>query len=127
MDRRTTTPESLPATSARPTALELLPSFRRHLAAENKAPRTAQAYTEGVSRLHEFLVAQGMPVQVAGITREHVESFLADRSLGSRPRAPGPAMPRSVSSSGGSRTKARSGSRFWRDTGAFWRLRSISN
>jgi hypothetical protein len=42
MDRRTTTPESLPATSARPTALELLPSFRRHLAAENKAPRTAR-------------------------------------------------------------------------------------
>jgi site-specific recombinase XerD len=78
MDRKTT-PQSLTATSAGPTALELLPSFRRHLAAENKAPRTAQSYTEGVTRLHEFLAAQGMPVQVANITREHVEAFLADQ------------------------------------------------
>jgi site-specific recombinase XerD len=62
-----------------PTALELLPSFRRHLAAENKAPRTAQAYTEGVTRLHEYLVAQGMPTEVDKITREYVEGFLADQ------------------------------------------------
>jgi site-specific recombinase XerD len=62
-----------------PTALELLPSFRRHLAAENKAPRTAQAYTEGVSRLHEFLTASGMPTEVAKITREHIEAFIADQ------------------------------------------------
>jgi site-specific recombinase XerD len=62
-----------------PTPLELLPSFRRHLAAENKAPRTAQAYTEGVSRLHEYLTAQGMPTEVGSITREHVEAFLADQ------------------------------------------------
>jgi len=63
---------------AAPTALELLPSFRRHLAAENMAPRTAQAYTEGVTRLHEFLTAAGMPTEVAKITRDHVEAFLAD-------------------------------------------------
>jgi site-specific recombinase XerD len=75
MDRSTTS-ESV---SAGPTALDLLPSFRRHLAAENKALRTAQAYTEGVTRLHEFLVAQGMPLQVANITREHLEAFLADQ------------------------------------------------
>jgi site-specific recombinase XerD len=62
-----------------PTALELLPSFRRHLAAENKAPRTAQAYTEGVTRLHEYLAAQGMPTEVDKITREHIEAFLADQ------------------------------------------------
>jgi site-specific recombinase XerD len=62
-----------------PTALSLLPSFRRHLAAENKAPRTAQAYTEGVTRLHEFLVAAGMPTALERITREHVESFIADQ------------------------------------------------
>jgi site-specific recombinase XerD len=79
MEHRTDTPQSVPAASVGPTALELLPSFRRHLAAENKAPRTAQAYTEGVTRLHEFLVAQGMPVEVTNITREHVEAFLADQ------------------------------------------------
>jgi site-specific recombinase XerD len=75
MDRSATS-ESV---AAGPTALDLLPSFRRHLAAENKAPRTAQAYTEGVTRLHEFLIERGMPVQVAAITREHVESFVADQ------------------------------------------------
>jgi site-specific recombinase XerD len=75
MDRSATSQ----SVSAGPTALDLLPSFRRHLAAENKAPRTAQAYTEGVTRLHEFLATQGMPVEVANITREHVEAFLADQ------------------------------------------------
>jgi site-specific recombinase XerD len=62
-----------------PTALELLPSFRRDLAAANKAPRTAQAHSEGVSRPHEYLVARGMPTAVDRITREHIEAFLADQ------------------------------------------------
>src|SRR5919106_3315808 len=73
------TRESVTGATSAPTALELLPSFRRHLAAENKAPRTAQAYSEGVTRLHEYLVAQGMPISVSSITREHVESFIADQ------------------------------------------------
>jgi site-specific recombinase XerD len=70
---------SVPKTGTAPTALELLPSFRIHLAAENKAPRTARAYTEGVTRLHEFLASNGMPTAVASITREHIEAFLADQ------------------------------------------------
>ena len=67
------------AEATSPTALELLPSFRRHLAAENKAPRTLQAYSEGVTRLHEYLIAQGMPTAVENLTRDHVEAFLADQ------------------------------------------------
>lgn len=62
-----------------PTALELLPSFRRHLAAENKSPRTIQSYAESVHRLHEYLVATGMPLPVASIRREHVEAFIGDQ------------------------------------------------
>lgn len=65
--------------TAAPRLLDLLPSFRRHLAAENKAPRTVQAYVEAVSRLHEFVVSAGMPVAVAAITREHVEAFIEDQ------------------------------------------------
>jgi site-specific recombinase XerD len=76
--RRRTTESSLP-TSTGPTALELLPSFRRHLAAENKAPRTADAYTDGVRRLHEFLVKAGMPTELHRLTAEHVEAFVADQ------------------------------------------------
>jgi site-specific recombinase XerD len=73
------TRDTVADTATSPSLLELLPSFRRHLAAENKAPRTAQAYAEAVTRLHEYLMAQGMPIAVSAITREHVEAFLADQ------------------------------------------------
>jgi site-specific recombinase XerD len=77
----TVTPRRVaPVQTTSPTLLELLPSFRRHLAAENKAPRTLQAYGEAVTRLHDFLTATGMPTAVASITREHVESFMADQA-----------------------------------------------
>jgi site-specific recombinase XerD len=62
-----------------PTLLDLMPSFQRHLRAENKSPRTVTSYTEAVRRLHDFLVAKGMPVAVASITREHVEAFMEDQ------------------------------------------------
>jgi site-specific recombinase XerD len=65
--------------SARPTLLDLMPSFQRHLRAENKSPRTVTSYTEAVRRLHDFLAPKGMPVAVASITREHVEAFMEDQ------------------------------------------------
>ena len=36
-------------------------SWRRHLLAENKAPRTVQTYIESVNRFAAFLAEQGMP------------------------------------------------------------------
>jgi site-specific recombinase XerD len=71
--------------STSPLLLEPLPGFRLHLQAEHKSPRTIRSYTEAVHRLHEFLVAAGMPTEVAGITREHVEAFLADQLTRLRP------------------------------------------
>lgn len=62
-----------------PTLLELLPRFRRHLAAGHKAPKTITSYAEAVMRLHEFLTAQEMPTRVASITLEHVEAFQVDQ------------------------------------------------
>ncbi len=62
-----------------PTLIELLPRFRRHLAAENKAVRTIKSYGESVERLHEFLTAAGMPLRVEAISREHLEAFVADQ------------------------------------------------
>jgi len=53
-------------------------SFERSLRAENKSPRTIQAYSEAVRLFGEYLAAQGMPTNVADIRREHVESFIAD-------------------------------------------------
>lgn len=53
-------------------------SFRRSLLAANKAPRTIESYLEAVLLLGNYLAEAGMPTQVGRITREHVESFIAD-------------------------------------------------
>ena len=51
-------------------------SFTRHLRAENLSPRTVETYTESARQLSAFLADQGMPQDVANITREHIESFI---------------------------------------------------
>ncbi|MDP9359614.1 MAG: tyrosine-type recombinase/integrase [Chloroflexota bacterium] len=67
------------AVEAAPAAFRaMMLSFRRHLLAENKAPRTVQTYTEALRQFSEYLAAQGMPTDPANIAREHVESFVAD-------------------------------------------------
>ena len=53
-------------------------SWLRHLRAENLSPATIVTYTQSVARLAEFLEANGMPLDVAAIRREHVESFMED-------------------------------------------------
>lgn len=67
------------AATTSPKLIDLLPSFQRHLRAENKSPRTVTSYTEAVRRLHDFLAAKGMPLAVGSITREHVEAFMEDQ------------------------------------------------
>jgi site-specific recombinase XerD len=57
---------------------EALPSYRRHLAAENKSPATIAVYATSVERLERYLRAQGMPTRLAGIRREHIEAWLVD-------------------------------------------------
>jgi hypothetical protein len=52
--------------------------FPRHLCVSNIAPRRISTYIEGVTQLARFLDAHGMPTNVAGIRREHVEAFLVD-------------------------------------------------
>ena len=50
------------AVEAAPPAFRVLvQSFRRHLLAENKAPRTVQTYLESLNRFGAFLAGQGMP------------------------------------------------------------------
>jgi site-specific recombinase XerD len=76
-DTRETVARATPVTG--PTLVELLPVFRRHLAAENKAPRTIRAYTEAVRMLALFLGSRGMPVDPARMTRDHLEAFIEDQ------------------------------------------------
>lgn len=52
-------------------------SFARHLRAENLSPRTQKTYLEAVTLFGQFLADKGMPQDVANITRDHVESFIA--------------------------------------------------
>jgi site-specific recombinase XerD len=71
-----------PASAAHDTASGLLAdvaSFGRHCRAGNLSPRTTATYTDSSSRLALFLAAQGMPVELSGIRREHVEAFVSDQ------------------------------------------------
>jgi site-specific recombinase XerD len=54
----------------------LLRSFRRALVAENKSPATIKAYMHAANQFGKFLAANGMPLEVANIRREHVESHI---------------------------------------------------
>ena len=54
----------------------LLPSWRRHLRAENKSPRTIQSYEEAATLFAAFLAAEGLPTAVEDIRRAHVEAWL---------------------------------------------------
>ena len=53
----------------------LLPDFRRHLRAKNRAPGTVDSYEISARFLTDYLLAQGMPTGVGSVTREHLEAF----------------------------------------------------
>lgn len=53
----------------------LLPSWSRHLRAENKSPRTVQNYQEAASLFVAFLQATGLPTAPAELRRGHIESW----------------------------------------------------
>lgn len=65
-------------TGSQETLSELVRSFKRHLEAENKAPRTVQTYLESLAALESFLIAHRLPTEVGSIRREHLEAFIAD-------------------------------------------------
>lgn len=61
-------------------------SFLRHLHAENRSPSTRVTYAKAVDQLDAFLKAAGMPINVADISREHIEHFLVGlQERGMRP------------------------------------------
>ena len=58
--------------------LTLADSFRRHLDAGSAAPRTREIYGDAVRRLARYLSANGMPVTIDGVRREHLEAYMAE-------------------------------------------------
>jgi integrase/recombinase XerC len=59
--------------------LALNRSFRRTLEAENKSPRTIEAYTDAVRLLATHCQAHGRPVLARELRREHIQEFIADQ------------------------------------------------
>jgi site-specific recombinase XerD len=57
---------------------QLLLDWRRHLRATNKAPSTILSYQRVGEALLEYLEQHGMPTTATGVTRDHLEAFLAD-------------------------------------------------
>lgn len=58
---------------------ELRKSFIRTLRAGGKSPGTVVGYLNSLDTFRAFLEAQGMPLRVDHLTREHVESFIVDQ------------------------------------------------
>jgi integrase/recombinase XerC len=54
-------------------------SFRRTLEAENKSPRTIEAYTDAVRLLAAYCQVHGNPILAGELRREHIQSFIADQ------------------------------------------------
>ncbi len=54
-------------------------SFKRHLAATNKSPKTIKSYLEACTQLGQFVKDKGMPLYLAELKREHVEHYIADQ------------------------------------------------
>jgi site-specific recombinase XerC len=54
-------------------------SFRRTLEAENKSPRTIEAYTDAVRLLASYCQAHGHPLLAGELQRVHVQYFIADQ------------------------------------------------
>ncbi len=54
-------------------------SFRRTLEAENKSPRTIEAYTDAVRLLATYCQAHGHPVLAGELRREHLQGFIANQ------------------------------------------------
>jgi site-specific recombinase XerD len=54
-------------------------SFRRTLEAENKSPRTIEAYTDAVRLLATYCQAHAQPLLARELRREHIQGFIADQ------------------------------------------------
>jgi site-specific recombinase XerC len=55
----------------------LVASWRRHLSAIGRSPKTITIYTSAADAFGHYLADQGMPTNPAAIRREHVEAYIA--------------------------------------------------
>jgi hypothetical protein len=93
--------------------LALNRSFRRTLEAENKSPRTVEAYTDAVRFLALYCEAHGKPLLARQLQREHIQDFIADQLARWKPATAHTATGASTPSSSGRSPRATSGPAPW--------------
>lgn len=64
----------------------LVRSFELSLRATNKSPKTIKSYCDTAKGLCLFLAGNGMPTDVRRLTREHIETYIADQVDRFRPK-----------------------------------------
>lgn len=75
-----------PTQAAHSSVSDLLPSFTRHLRAENKSPSTIVTYGKAVEQLADFLGRDQRPTTIDAVQRADIEAFLVDLQVrGARP------------------------------------------
>jgi site-specific recombinase XerD len=63
----------------------LADSWRISRHAANLSENTIDTYTHSLDSFTRYLVSNGMPTQVASLTREHIDAWLADLATQARP------------------------------------------
>jgi site-specific recombinase XerD len=58
---------------------ELIDDFERSLRARRRAPKTIVAYTDAARRFAAYAETEGLPTDVAGVERRHIEAFIIDQ------------------------------------------------
>ena len=72
--------EARPTTTGQSDQLAMLiDDWRTHLTAANRSKLTVKTYLRSCYEMRAYFMARGMPLQVASITSEHVETFIAHR------------------------------------------------
>ena len=72
-------------------------SFQRALKAQNRSKGTVRSYMESLRFFYEFLAVQGIPLNIALIRREHVESWIIHLQQTSNPRTGRPVAAATIS------------------------------
>ena len=65
--------------SLEPSQADLIDAFARGLRARNRSARTIKSYCDTANRFVTFLQDQGMPTSPTAVTREHIETYIADQ------------------------------------------------
>jgi hypothetical protein len=79
---------------------ELVEDFATELRRKNRRPKTVEVYRVHIGYFADYLLAESLPTNAPGITRDHIGAYIESLLQRTKPRtgAPGPTTTRSTSS-----------------------------